>query len=299
MKKIAIIILSLFLAIIIFNGTIYGGDEYRLGVGDLLTISVFGYPEMTMEARVEPDGTIIVAFDDPIKVDGFTLNEAREAIKKIYSEYIKNPILSVIIKEYRIGRVKVLGALAKPAIYDFPIIKMPTVGEIIAMAGGFSEEANSKMVYIMKEAEDGSAIVALNFNQLLDDGKMMDYPLGDGDTVYVPEREGGVLVLGEVSRPGQYPLKNDMKILDAIAQAGGVNRDAKLKEVTLTRTIGGEEKVIEVSLDKVLEADGSEGNILLEDGDILYIPLNKRLKATDAVIILIAIKLIKDLVTGF
>jgi polysaccharide export outer membrane protein len=298
-KKIAIIFLSLFLAIIIFNGIIYGNNEYRLGVGDLLSISIFGYPEMTMEARVGPDGTVIVAFDDPITVDGFTLNEAKEAIKKIYSEYIKNPILSVTIKEYRTGKVKVLGALAKPAIYDFPIINMPTVGEIIAMAGGFSDKANSKMVYIIKEEEDGSAIVALNFNQLLDDGKMMDYPLGDGDTVYVPEREGGVLVLGEVLRPGQYSLKNDMKILDAIAQAGGVNRDAKLEEVTLTRTIGGEKKVIEVSLDKVLAADGGEGNILLEDGDILYVPLNTRLTVTDAVTILSAIKLIKDLVTGF
>lgn len=300
-KKFFIIIISfnLLLAISMITGIACGEGEYRLRAGDLLNIGVIGYPEFTMDVLVGADGMISTAFD-PIAVEGLTLGEARKAITEAYAEYIRDPRVWVNVKEYRPGIVKVLGAVARPGIYTFPIYKAPTVSEAIAMAGDFSEKADSKMVYVMKGQGEAAAMVAINFNELLMSNNVGEYLLEDGDMVYVPERKGGVLVLGEVVKPGQYPLVKDMKVMDAIAQAGGTKPEAKLGGTTLSREVDGERRVMEIPLDKLLAMGSGEGNFELQDGDVIHVPRDTRLTVGDAVtIILSAVKLIKDLVTGW
>ncbi len=268
MKRSAIILLSLLLVICVASQTAYGDGEYRLGPGDVLRISVFGYPDMTLEAVVSPDGTVSTAFDS-VEVGGLTLKESVTTIRELYAEYIRDPKVSVNVKEYRTGRVKVLGGVMKPAIYTFPAYKSPTAGEVIAMAGGFSDKADSKTIYVIKENSQDSAMMVKSFHDLLMD-KGEDPLLSDGDVVYVPEREGGVLVLGEVARPGQYPLVRDMKVMDAIAQAGGPKEGARVDRASLTRDMNGTREVMDIPLDKLLVANNSQGNILLRDGDMIY-----------------------------
>jgi polysaccharide export outer membrane protein len=292
-KRSAIILLSLLLVICVASQTAYGDGEYRLGPGDVLRISVFGYPDMTLEAVVSPDGTVSTAFDS-VEVGGLTLKESVTTIRELYAEYIRDPKVSVNVKEYRTGRVKVLGGVMKPAIYTFPAYKSPTAGEVIAMAGGFSDKADSKTIYVIKENSQDSAMMVKSFHDLLMD-KGEDPLLSDGDVVYVPEREGGVLVLGEVARPGQYPLVRDMKVMDAIAQAGGPKEGARVDRASLTRDMNGTREVMDIPLDKLLVANNSQGNILLRDGDMIYIPADNRVTVSEAVTILSAVKLMKDI----
>lgn len=293
MKRSAIILLSLLLVICVASQTAYGDGEYRLGPGDVLRISVFGYPDMTLEAIVSPDGTVSTAFDS-VEVGGLTLKEAVTTIRELYAEYIRDPKVSVNVKEYRTGRVKVLGGVMKPAIYTFPAYKALTAGEVIAMAGGFSDKADSKTIYVIKENNQDSAMMVKSFHDLLVD-KGEDPLLSDGDVVYVPEREGGVLVLGEVARPGQYPLVRDMKVMDAIAQAGGPKEGARVDRASLTRDVSGTREVMDIPLDKLLVTNNSQGNVLLQDGDMIYIPPDNRVTVSEAVTILSAVKLMKDI----
>lgn len=86
-------------------------------------------------------------------------------------------------------------------------------------------------------------------------------------------RSKQVLILGEVTRPGAYPIGESITVLEAIAKAGGYTESAALKKVTITRKSEAKNpKVIKVNLKKVItEGDRSE-DITLEPGDVVYLP---------------------------
>jgi len=82
-----------------------------------------------------------------------------------------------------------------------------------------------------------------------------------------------ILVLGQVARPGAYPIEENMSILEAIAEAGGYTETASLRKVTVHRKSGDETgRVIEADLKQLMTEDYSGKEVILEPGDVVYVP---------------------------
>ena len=91
-----------------------------------------------------------------------------------------------------------------------------------------------------------------------------------GESLYVPQSNLRVLVLGQVQRPGAYTVDSHTRLLDVLALAGGPASTADLSQATLTRVVDGGEEVVVIDINDVL-ANQSE-NVALQGGDVLYLP---------------------------
>ena len=147
-------------------------EEYRLGTGDELRITVFGHEDLSMEsAAVDSGGRITMPLAGDLRVVGMTAQEVEQAIKAALSpEYLKNPVVSVEVLEYR--AFYIIGEVADPGPY--PYSGGMRVINAVAMAGGFTYRAVEDEFVIQR---DGQAISA---------GK--DTPVRPGDVIEVAER---------------------------------------------------------------------------------------------------------------
>jgi polysaccharide export outer membrane protein len=88
----------------------------------------------------------------------------------------------------------------------------------------------------------------------------------------VPKGQEQIAVLGAVNRTGKYDFVHGMKLIDAIAEAGGQTRDGNLGQVGIVRLEGGKTKTIASHLDRALKGEDASQNIPLQPGDVVYVP---------------------------
>jgi protein involved in polysaccharide export with SLBB domain len=151
------------------------------------------------------------------------------------------------------------------------------------MAGGLTDEAWEEQVSLSRRTAEGVDVRTIDFTALMSNRFLADnLPLQSGDVIIVPRATRGVIVLGEVQRPGYYQFREGDQVLDAIMLAGGFLESADEAGVSLTRQTadGSLVEMIDFSLlkeDRVV----AEGDRPLEDGDVIIVP-----KATRGVIVL-------------
>jgi len=97
---------------------LFAQQDYVLGPGDRIRITVIGEPEMSTEAEISPQGIITYWVLGDIKVAGKTVSEFKEELTKILSEkYIKNPVVKIEVTQYRSKEVLIHGAVNYPGVY--------------------------------------------------------------------------------------------------------------------------------------------------------------------------------------
>jgi len=240
----------------------------RIGPGDLLQLSVFDVPELTQAVRVSDTGDATLMLLGALHLDGLTAAEAQTLIEDRLSkgDYILDPHVSLIIREYGTQGVSVLGEVRKPGVYQ--VLGTRNLLDIISEAGGTTPFA-AQQATIKRRASQEKLTASLSNDpaELL----ARDVELRPGDTVIVP-KSGIVYVLGDVGRPGGYLMQNSGRIslLQAVAMAQGVNRTAARKRTRIIRknASGVEETVFD--LKQVLE--GRAADPQLQPEDIVYIP---------------------------
>ncbi|OCL25581.1 hypothetical protein U472_14720 [Orenia metallireducens] len=258
--------LSVFLLVFIFITIIMSQEimaaEYKLTIDDQLYISVWGHEDLKQEVSVGPDGNISFPLIGEIKAEGLTLNQLTDIIITELKEYVKiePSYVNVVLKSYRKVRVMALGEVDKPGTYQLE--PQSRVLELISLAGGLTETADLSNAKLTR----GEETLTINLKDLLSGKKSeMNYLLEEGDVLYIGDEAIEVNIVGEVSSPGRYKLKQGATINDLIAQAGGVTTDAS-KQVKYVS--GGVKE--NLNLDKIVSFD-SNSNKLLQDGDSLYI----------------------------
>ena len=131
-------------------------------------------------------------------------------------------------------QVLVLGEVEKPGSYQFR--RGDRLLDAIGYAGGLTADALEEQVSLSRETEQGAEVLTFNFRELMSNRFLPEnLPLQSGDVIIVPRATRGVIVLGEVQRPGYYQYKYGDSILDAIMLAGGFLESADEQEVSLTR----------------------------------------------------------------
>lgn len=161
-------------------------DDYKIGADDVLTINVWHEPEVSRNVPVRPDGNISLPLVGDVHAAGLTPGDLRNELEVRFSQYLKNPSVSVIVSEIRSQRVNILGQVARPGTY--PLIPPMTVIDAVATAGGLKEFAKSGKIYVLRTLPNGQRQrIKFDYNDVLK-GKRgsKDLLLQTLDTVVVP-----------------------------------------------------------------------------------------------------------------
>lgn len=172
------------------------GDDYILSEKDVVSVQVFGEPELSKEQRLDGSGNIRMGLIGTIDIAGLTLREAELKLEKAYQDlrYLRDPQISLQVSEYAPRYISVLGKVNSPGRVQLEDESngMRLVDAISAV-GGFSGIAKSDAVRITRTATDGMEITKVVDAEALVNGRDSEIPeafliLQPGDVVFVPER---------------------------------------------------------------------------------------------------------------
>ncbi len=250
-----------------------GTHQYRIGPKDLLLIKVFQVPELNTEVRVGEDGTITLPLLGKIKVQGLTRYELENKIATLLEKkYVNNPQVTIFIKEYRSQTALVMGAIKKPGAYE--VVGKMTILQLIAMAGGITNEAQDRIIVLRQRGKMQASIVIPIEALLIKGETKYNIEILPGDVINIPAVLNiEVYVFGEVRRPGvvSLPLGSGTTLLQAIAKAGGFTERAKKSSVLIRRKDAkGREIKLKVNVKNILK--GKRPDPKLKPYDIVYVP---------------------------
>ena len=163
-------------------------EEYRIGVGDALTVNVYGHPDVTSTVTVRPDGKITMPIAGDIPVGGEVPEDVAKTVTGILAEYIRNPIVTVTVANISssdyMSRVRVTGAVTNPQSVAFQ--NGMTVMDVVLEAGGVTEFANSSRAKLYRQGQEP---LTVRLDRILSGRDLStNVRLRPGDVVSVPER---------------------------------------------------------------------------------------------------------------
>ena len=191
---------------------------YLLGPEDLLEITVWGYGDLTRVVAVRPDGQISVPLAGTVPAAGRTAERLAQDLTRAFAKYIINPQVTVSVREFRKIRVSMLGQVAHPGTYTLP--PGARILDAISIASGVTDNAALPQAQLVR-ASGETRTVSLD-SLLLRQDMSQNLVVEPGDTLLIPEdTTNKYYVLGDVNHPGVYPIKGDVTVLQALANAGG------------------------------------------------------------------------------
>ena len=261
-----------------------GSKHYHLGPGDVVSVSVYLHPDLSVPApgvsstglpgaQIDTDGSLQLPMLGPVQAQGLTLEQLRTKLIKLYATQIRNPEVSLQLQEPRSIRYYMLGEFGKPGIVyaDRPMNLL----QAMAAAGSVSlAQANLRSAYVIQ----GRHKLPINFNSLLVHGDMsQNIMLQTGDTVFMPSNANMLaFVLGSVAKPGPVPfVDGHLSLLGALAAAGlDTNHltTAQLRDVRVIRSEGPAGELYVVDAQSITQ--GKAAPFPLKAGDIVYVPQN-------------------------
>lgn len=166
-------------------------DEYRIGVGDIVSIDVWGNPNLTTEVPVRPDGMISMPLIGDIRAGGLTAEELAAAITTELAKDIRNPEVAVILSELHsheyLSRVRVTGAVVDSISINHR--QGMTVLDAILEAGGVTEFASPDKTTLFRKKGTDTLQLRVQLNRIMKRGDLStNYELAPGDIISVPER---------------------------------------------------------------------------------------------------------------
>ena len=242
-------------------------ENYKLGPGDQLSIEIWGDNEDSITKTISPEGRIYISQIGPVYLNGLTIKEAGDKIRKMLSVKYggiggenPNSSVSVTLAQIRTIKVNVMGEVNVPGTYR--LSSFASVFTALYRAGGVAGTGSLRAVKVIRS---GRQIATVDVYGYLFDGKSdTDIRLQEDDIVIVPPYVSLVDVRGEVKRPMRYEMKEGETLDKLIEYAGGFAGDAYREDVRVVRVTGEEKELYTV-------ASGEYGSYKMSDGDIVTI----------------------------
>jgi len=240
--------------------------DLRIGIGDLLQVTMFGTQDFNSDFRVSPSGDISLPPLGMVHVAGLSTSEAERSIEDQLREggFYREPRVSVFQKEYATQGVSILGEVKNPGVY--PLLADRHLLDLLSQAGGLTPNA-SKTISVTHAGANTPSVVTLSKDPEL--AATSNPAILPGDTVVVAAA-GVVYVIGDVNKPGGFVMNDNLTVLQALALAGGNTPMAALDKAQVVRQVKGTRESVPISLKRIL--NGRDKDIRLQPEDILFIP---------------------------
>jgi polysaccharide export outer membrane protein len=241
--------------------------DYRLGVKDCLIIDVWNKVELefpTQDVCVDDDGNIALPIVEKVKVEGITVPELIEALKKRYAEFVLDPNIIIKIKEYKSHTVTIQGEVKTPGVYILE--KKTYLVDIIAMAGGRTEKGSDR-VQIFRKSAKGEETLLVDISKIGSGDPSSNIEVLPGDKINILPSEDMVYVYGEVRQPRSVPFRQGMTVHQAIIEAGGFTEDASKSRIKVLRDENGRVRKYKINLN-----DPENMRWFLKPGDTISVP---------------------------
>ena len=211
-------------------------SEALLGVGDILKITVYQNPDLTVDsARVSELGQINFPLIGNVAIGGLTVTAAELKIAKLLRDggFVLRPQVNIQVGVIRSNVISILGQVGKPGRY--PIETVGTkVSEMIAAAGGVLP-GGADVVTLVGTRNGHPIKLDIDLPAILQSGKAeLDVAVDNGDIIYV-DRAPMAYIYGEVQHPGMFRLERGMTLMQAIAQNGGITARGTLRGIKVNR----------------------------------------------------------------
>jgi polysaccharide export outer membrane protein len=208
------------------------GDDFVLGVGDTIEVSVLGRSDFNTRARVGSDGKVLLPYIGAVpaadKGAGQLAEEIRAALQR--GGFFAQPSVRVDVVAVTSRYVTVLGSVGTPGL--LPLDRQYRLSEILARVGGRSDGGSDHLVLTRKDGQS----LQFNLADLATGAGDKDPIVMSGDKIYIPAADNDVFyVVGQVKSPGAFPITPGMSLRLAIARAGGVGENGSEKKVKINR----------------------------------------------------------------
>lgn len=263
------------------------GYSYHVGIGDVLNITVWDHPELTIPAGqfrsagetgsvVHPDGTIFYPYVGKISVVGKHVMEIRSLITKDLGRYIEQPQVDVSVAAYRSQRVFVSGAVVAPS--TVPVTNVPmTLLDALNACGGMAPDADWRSVTLTSNRAGETVKETLDLYALYQEGDMsQNRLLRANDVLHVPRNDAlKVFVMGDVIKAETQRIdRNGLTLAEALNNVGGINEtSANASGIFVLRANDRASKIVDI-----YQLDASMGPMLilstqfrLQPMDIVYV----------------------------
>ncbi|MFT6746188.1 MAG: polysaccharide export outer membrane protein [Glaciecola sp.] len=245
---------------------IKAADDYILGSGDEISVSIWGYSEYSGLYGIAEDGSISPKLVGKIYLKGLTYLYAKKMIVsrfgKIYD--LENSQIGVELNYSKVIRVNIVGEVNNPGTYTVPAIN--PVFNILSLAGGITQKGTVRNIEIKRGGETVNVLDVYKY--LKDPTYKNDFFLLNDDYILVNYTNGIIVLDGEVRNPGLFELNADESLNDLIELAGGFLPEAYRKRISIKRFQNDRDELLSVNYDSLFV---HKKKFLMKDGDRVYV----------------------------
>ena len=233
-------------------------SEAVLGVGDIIRISVYQNPDLTVESgRISEVGFVNFPLIGNVKLGDETITASEQKIAKMLRDggFVLRPQVTIQVAQIRSAVISILGQVTKPGRYPIETVGSK-VSEMIAATGGVAP-GGADIVTLVGTRSGRAVKLDIDLPAILQSGKAeQDIAVENGDILYV-DRAPSAYIYGEVQRPGVFRLERGMSLMQVMAQAGGLTARGTERGIKVHRRDGnGVVSIIDVLMnDPVLRDD--------------------------------------------
>jgi polysaccharide export outer membrane protein len=288
---------SILMLLILATGPACAGD-YVIGEGDGLDIAVWGVKDLNTSVRVRPDGKITIPGLGEVVASGFTPKALQADLAVRLKELVKNPIVTVTVREITNSRVYIFGSGVQPGVVDLnrrttllqllcTIGTLPSpvpgagAGDAASAAPGRGAAAvggqqtatgrvpDFKKAYVLRNGKK----IKQDFTRLFINGEVgEDIVIETNDAVFIPQLpDSNIYVLGAVTTSRSIEFHEGMTVIEAILECGGFTRFAKQNSTLILRKEADKEITIEVKAKNLINDGDLKQNVKLKPGDYIII----------------------------
>jgi len=273
-------------------GTLSGADgaNYRLGPGDVISITVESVPEVSLQYTISETGSIIFPMLlSSLKVEGLSLEQLRARLIELLTDYMYEPKVMVDMVEYHSHKVLVLGAFHKPGKYEIKREKVSLL-DVIMEAGGVRELREGDELVVLHdhnspnpgthnpEYNELSSLmkpIRINLQSLLRDGDLtQNVMIQAGDVIYLTSffaAEQYVYVASSGRGAGAIPYEPGLTAFKALLRAGVVPDDPQMMDLIIIRGQSSSERFITTQI-RFDPTHPDEMDLPLHPEDIVIMP---------------------------